>query len=366
MTRQLDLLPGTTAMRAGIWMALLSAAAFGSSGSLAKSLLDTGWSPGAAVTVRIGGGALALLLPAVLAVRGRWHLVRRNAGLITVYGVVAVAAPQLFFFNAVTTLSVGVALLLEYLGVVLVVLWLWARHGHRPRPWTLLGIVLSVAGLLLVLDVTGGMRIDLGGVLWALGAAVGLASYFLLSAREAAGLPPIVMATAGLAVAAGALTVTALLGLMPMRAATGDVVLAGTVLPWWAPVVGLSLVAAALAYATGIAATRRLGSKVASFVGLTEVMFSVLFAWLLLGELPMPIQLAGGVLIVAGVLAVRYDELRGPHLTPVRPVAVARPTSGAARRLPRRVPAGRARDAAPSGAATPARPVAQVGCRGSA
>jgi drug/metabolite transporter (DMT)-like permease len=38
---------------------------------------------------------------------------------------------------------------------------------------------------------------------------------------------------------------------------------------------------------------------------LTEVLFAVLFAWLLLGELPAPIQLAGGVLIIIGVLAVR-------------------------------------------------------------
>jgi drug/metabolite transporter (DMT)-like permease len=48
---------------------------------------------------------------------------------------------------------------------------------------------------------------------------------------------------------------------------------------------------------------------VASFVGLTEVLFAVLFAWLLLGELPAPVQLAGGVLIIAGVVAVRVGEL---------------------------------------------------------
>jgi drug/metabolite transporter (DMT)-like permease len=314
-----------TGLGSGIWLAMVSAAAFGSSGSLAKSLLDIGWSPGAAVTVRIAGAALALILPATVVLHGRWHLVRRNAGLITVYGVMAMAAAQLFYFNAVTTLSVGVALLLEYLGVVLVVLWLWARHGHRPRSWTLLGIVLSVAGLLLILDVTGGMRIDLGGVLWGLGAAIGLAFYFVLSARATTGLPPMVMATGGMVVAAVALMVTGLLGLMPMTFAARDVVLAGATLPWWAPVIGLCLVAAALAYATGIAATRRLGSKVAGFVGLTEVVFSVLFAWLLIGELPLPIQLAGGALIVAGVLAVRYDELRKPRTANPAPEAATKP-----------------------------------------
>jgi drug/metabolite transporter (DMT)-like permease len=45
-------------------------------------------------------------------------------------------------------------------------------------------------------------------------------------------------------------------------------------------------------------------------VGLTEVLFAVVFAWLLLGELPRVVQLAGGVLIVGGVVAVRVGEMR--------------------------------------------------------
>jgi drug/metabolite transporter (DMT)-like permease len=55
-----------------------------------------------------------------------------------------------------------------------------------------------------------------------------------------------------------------------------------------------------------------LGAKVASFVGLTEVMFAVLFAWLMLGQLPRAVQLVGGLFIVAGVAMVRLDELRTP------------------------------------------------------
>ena len=74
----------------------------------------------------------------------------------------------------------------------------------------------------------------------------------------------------------------------------------------------LLMVAAAFAYASGVSATRRLGSKIASFVGLTEVLFSLLFSWLLLDELPLPVQLLGGAFVVAGVVAVRYDELTRP------------------------------------------------------
>jgi drug/metabolite transporter (DMT)-like permease len=301
----------------GLWLALITAAAFGTSGTFASALVDTGWSPGAAVSLRLLGATAALLIPGLIALRGRWSLLRRNAGLIVAYGLVAMAACQLFYFNAVTTLSVGVALLLEYLAIVLVVLWLWVRHHQRPRRWTILGIVLSISGLLLVLDVTGGMRIDLDGVMWGLGAAVGLAVFFVLSAKDETGLPPIVLAASGMAVATVALLLAGLVGAMPLHFSSRQVMLGGAQLPWWTAIVALCLISTALAYCTGIAATRRLGSKVASFVGLTEVLFSVLFAWLMLGQLPMLVQLLGGALIIGGVVAVRYEELTRAAEAPV-------------------------------------------------
>jgi drug/metabolite transporter (DMT)-like permease len=67
-------------------------------------------------------------------------------------------------------------------------------------------------------------------------------------------------------------------------------------------------VTAAVSYTTGIAAIRRLGSRLASFVALTEVLAGVVWAWLLLDELPRPVQLLGGVLILAGVVAVKLGE----------------------------------------------------------
>lgn len=323
MTARRSSTPSRSADRlgSGVWIGLASATAFGMSGTFAKGLLAAGWTPGAAVAARLAGAALVMLVPALVLLRGRWHLLHRNAVLIASYGLVAMAACQLFYFNAVQTLSVGVALLLEYLGIVLVVVWLWVRHGNRPRRWTLVGIALSVAGLLLVLNVTGGMQVDLGGVLWGLGAAVGLATYFVLSAKDATGLPPLVLAAGGMVVASVALVLAGAVGAVPMRWATGDVVLAGSRVSWWLPLVGLCIVSTAFAYAAGVTATRRLGSKVASFLGLTEVLASIVVAWLLLGELPLPVQLVGGALIVGGVVAVRYDELMHPAVGGV-PVTV--------------------------------------------
>ena len=65
------------------------------------------------------------------------------------------------------------------------------------------------------------------------------------------------------------------------------------------------LVSAVLAYLSGIEAVRRLGSSIASFVALSEVILAVIFAALLLGQIPTPIQLVGGVLIVTGIVVVQ-------------------------------------------------------------
>ncbi len=294
----------------GLGLALLSAASFSTSGSFARSLIVAGWSPAAAVTVRIGVAALLLAVPAIVSLRGRWHLLRYDPLALAAYGVVAVAGAQLCFFNAVRYISVGVALLLEYLGVVLVVGWMWARHGQQPRRLTAAGSVVAAVGLVLVLDLLSDVRLHPVGVLWGLAASVGLASYFVLSARVGAGLPPLVVASAGMTTGALSLLALGALGALPMHATFGMVDVAGHRVSWLLPVLGLSLVAAVVAYIAGITAARILGPRLASFVALTEVVFAVLAAWLMLGELPTIVQLAGGALIIAGVVLVQLDETR--------------------------------------------------------
>jgi drug/metabolite transporter (DMT)-like permease len=309
--------------RVGLLLALLTAAAFGTSGAFARSLIDAGWSPAAAVTARVTIAALVLLVPSIVVLRGRWNVLRRNLSMITFFGLIAVAGCQVAYFNAVQHLSVGVALLLEYMGIVLVVGWLWVRHRQRPRRLTVGGTVVSVLGLALVLDLAGDATVDLVGVIWGLVAAVGLAVFFVVSAKSDPELPPLVMAGGGMAIGAVALLALGAVGMLPMAANTDDVVFAGHDVPWWVPVAGLSLIAAVFAYVVGIMAARALGSKLSSFVGLTEVLFAVLFAWLLLGQLPTVVQLVGGALIVTGVALVRVDELRADD-TVAEPVVSTR------------------------------------------
>jgi drug/metabolite transporter (DMT)-like permease len=103
------------------------------------------------------------------------------------------------------------------------------------------------------------------------------------------------------------------------------VVLADTRLSWWVPLLGLGLLAAAFAYVAGIAAARALGARLASFVGLAEVLFATVYAWLLLSQKLSATQLGGGALVVMGIALVRAGESEpaAEHLTRREPATTA-------------------------------------------
>jgi drug/metabolite transporter (DMT)-like permease len=296
---------------------------FGTSGTFGSALVDSGWSPAGAVLARVCVAALALTVPALVTLRGRWGLLRRWWRLVILYGLIGVAACQVCYFNALARMDVGIAILVEYLGIVLIVGWLWVRHGQRPRLLTVLGGVAALGGLGLMLDLSGSGGVSLVGMLWALAAAVAMAVYFFQSAQTSTGqtstgqtstadgtdvLPPVALTWGGMVTGAAAIALLGAVRAVPLRFAATDVTLLHSSVSWLVPVLGLGVIAAAIAYVTGIAAARQLGPKLGSFVAMAEVLFAAGFAWVLLHQVPTGMQFLGGALILAGVVAVRLDE----------------------------------------------------------
>ena len=103
--------------------------------------------------------------------------------------------------------------------------------------------------------------------------------------------------------------VVVLIGVMPGGATVHDVDFGGVQASWVLPMALIVLFTAG-AYITGILGLRYIGATVGSFVNLIEVPFSVIVAWLLLAELPAPIQLFGGVFILGGVVFIKWGEAR--------------------------------------------------------
>ncbi|MGZ3145836.1 EamA family transporter [Lentzea chajnantorensis] len=313
---------GVPSKSTGLIAAAVSFLSFGTSGAFVKPLLDNGWSPTAAVTARALTAGLVLLPFVLLSLRGRWSSLVRARWSVVGMGVVGVAVTQVLYFAAIQRIPVATALLIEFLAPIILVGFTWAVSRRTPAPVVLVGSVLAVGGLVLVIGPGALQAVDPVGVAAAFGAAIGCSVYFVIAARPNEGLPPVALAGAGLLLAVPVLALVGATGLLPFTATFGDLPLFGTSTPWWAPLLVVAVVGTALAYASGITASGILGSRLASFIALLEVVSASVFAWLLLGQGLSPLQLAGGALILAGIAAVRAERER------VEPVAV--PAVGAA------------------------------------
>lgn len=296
---------GSTAVT-GLVIAVASALAFSSSGPFVKPLLDGGWSLGAVLVVRMGLAALLLSPALIRAVRRQPGFLRRHGLLILAFGLTAVAGCQVFYFAAMQRMPVAVALLIQYIAPVLLVIAVWARTRRAPSKLVIVGSVVAMAGLVLVVDISGA-RFDLLGTLFALCAAVCAAAYFVIAGRAGDDLPPLALAAGGLLTGTAVMGVLIVTGVLPFAAPAITVSMLGLEVPGILPLLWVGGVATTLGYALGVIAVPLIGSRLASFVGLSEVLFALGFAWLLLGETPAPVQFVGGVLILAGVVLVRLD-----------------------------------------------------------
>jgi len=289
---------------AGLAVAVTSAATFGTSGAFIKPLLEAGWSPAAAVTARATTAGLLLLPFVLISLRGRWHTVWLARWQLLGMGLVAVAFTQLAYYAAIRRIPVSTALLVEYLAPLLLVLWVWVTTWRRPKRAVLFGSLLAIGGLVLVIGPGALQAVDPLGLTIAFGAAIGCAIYFVVAARPSNGLPPVALAGGGLLIGGVVLGLIGATGLVPMTATYDDVDLLGSPVPWWVPLAVVAVVGTAIAYTTGIFGSSRLGSRLASFVGLLEVVFASIFAWVVVGERLSALQLVGGALILAGIACV--------------------------------------------------------------
>ncbi|MGG7452598.1 EamA family transporter [Plantibacter auratus] len=306
----------TSSTTVGLLVAVLAAVAFGTSGAFIKPVLASGWSPAAAVTVRALIGGLVLAPFALIALRGRWDAVWRGRWRLLGMGLIGVAATQLVYFAALQTIAVGTAILVEYMAPLLLVAVAWVLTRRRPATVVLVGSVVSLVGLVLVVAPSGGSTLDPVGLVFAILAMVGCAAYYVISARPAKGLPPVAFAAIGLLIGALSLWLAGLVG-VPFTTSDADVTVLGTDVVWWVPLLFVGVVSTAVAYAASITASQMLGSRLASFAGLLEVVAATGFAWILLGEQLSLAQLLGGVCILLGIGFVRSER------APAVPIPVA-------------------------------------------
>jgi drug/metabolite transporter (DMT)-like permease len=294
--------PGRAAALAALLRVVAAAACWALAGVLAKYAFQRGVPPLRLAEARVAV-ALAVLAP-LLAWR-RPGLLRPPPGLPLLAGFGAcVAAVNASYYLAIDHLPVGVAVALQYTGpsLLLAATALVRRRGPGWLAWAAAGCTL--AGAVLVSRALEGVAaVDPVGLLAGLGAAVSFALY-LVSAEAAGrrGVEPAAVLLWGFVVAVAAWAVAAPWWSWPLAslrdpsvaAAVAAIGVLGTLVPFFLAVGALRVVSAP---AVGIAAT-------------FEPVFAAALAWLLLGQRLGAGQLAGGALVVAGVVAAQLASGR--------------------------------------------------------
>lgn len=307
----------------GTVLIVLASVCFGTSGPLAKPVMDAGLSPQRVASTRITLAAVVLIVmvaatrPAALRVR------REDWRLLLAYGLICVAGVQLLFFAAVARIPIGVAMLLEFTGPVLVALWVRFVRGTRLAGKAWLGIVLALTGLGMVAKVWQGLQLDALGLLAGIGAALGCAAYFLLGEHGLGSMHPLGLVTWGMVVGTIGVAVIA----PPWMLATDVLVGATRFGPWQPPVwqllLAVAVVSTAMAYLLSTSALRHMPAHVVSVLALVEPVVATVAAWVLLDQALSAVQVVGACVLLGGATLVQLasrraapDLSRTPSLIP--------------------------------------------------
>jgi DME family drug/metabolite transporter len=294
----------------------VAACLFGTLGPASRVAYDAGLSPLAFALWRAALGTLGLLaIIAALTIRGRprlrWKALDRRTVAALGAAVFAGLVLNLALFSAFGRMSIALALLGFYTYPALVAIGAVAIGEEQLNRGRLVALALALVGVVVVVlgGSGGGPGFELAGFGLALLAAAMEAVYVLLGRR---GFPAVPTAEATLVVlggtAAGFLLLTLATGsldvaLLPFRSPEAFPVLI------WAGVAGASI--PTFLFLLGI---RSIGPTRAAIIALIEPVAGATLAAVLLAELLGPVQVAGGVLVLAGAaLLQRGGEAAEPH-----------------------------------------------------
>ena len=128
----------------GYLFGFLAAILFGANGSVTKVVLDSGLSPTQVTQFRTLGTFMISGVILLLIDRSAFRIPGRQIAVMALLGVVGLALLQVTYAFAIQLLPVGIALLLEYLAVLLVALvaFFFLKEKVKPRIWIAVGCVL--------------------------------------------------------------------------------------------------------------------------------------------------------------------------------------------------------------------------------
>lgn len=300
----------------GFLVTLLAAATYSTVGFTSKAAGQHGMGPIGYLEWRAIAAVLALGLMIAVGVRIGWVRIPpldsvpgRERRALLLAGV-AHAVITIAMIVAFSRMSIAVAMIVFYAAPAIITIITFVRDGERPSRARLGSLGLAFAGLLLVvlapMGDAGSVAIDPLGLALAAFAAVLQAVYVLVAARGYPSVPAVgAVFVLVLVMIPVNLVAAALFGAFPDVAAPFD---DPSVLVWaiLGGVLGAAIPTTSLQHGM-----RLLGAGGASILMMIEPFFAAAYAFLFLGEVLAPLQVAGGAMVIAAGMLLQVGERGG-------------------------------------------------------
>jgi drug/metabolite transporter (DMT)-like permease len=290
----------TRSPRLGYALAATAATLWALNGSIARFLLDDQMPPARLAELR--AVCTFVVLAAVLAF-ARPRLLRiehQDLGRLAIVGIVGLAGVSVLYYAAIARLQIGVAVTIQYLGPLLLLLWLKFIHGRAlPRGlWSAAG--LAAIGCFLVVGAYHPSGLDGIGVAEAFGAAITFAIYLFASEQAGHRYAPATTLVWGFGLATVFWLITQqpwsfpfhILGSARNLGYAAYTVIGGTLVP----------------FGCMIAAVRHLPASRAAVVATLEPVLGALLAGPIQHQWLSAVQIAGGLVVVGAIVWVQAQR----------------------------------------------------------
>ena len=256
--------------------------------------------------IRAVGAFAFLFLITFIQDRNSLKAKRHEIPTLIIYGVVGFAMVQLGYFIGISRgVPLSLFLIIEFTAPIWIVLWIkFVRKGVVARDmWV--AITLSLIGLILVTKVWQGFAFDLLGILSAVGAAIALAVYFLISESQNGKRSAQATVVWGLGVAGFFWSIFLPIWSFPVEIFTAEINLQGRFsdysAPGWVLLAYVIIFGSMVPYLLVIRGIRLISASTSSVIGMLEPVLAGVFAWIWLSQSWSAIQLAGVAIVLAGI-----------------------------------------------------------------
>jgi len=286
-------------MFVGIICIICASVAFGFAPVFAKEITGTGMDT---ISMLVSTNAVALIVSgAVLLVRkSELKVTKKQLWQLLVFGGGGYGLTILLLNSAYRFLPIGLGVMLHFIYPTVVTVGMVVFFKERISVMKAAAVIVSIAGLFLILD-TSGETSFLGAAL-ALGSGLAYAVYVAANRKcNYSGLPPYVIVFSTVAVP--------FLGFITFQLITGNLMLPPTARAWIL-VAGAGVVDHLFAVFMLTCAIRRLGATNAAIGNMLEPVTSVLAGAALYSDRIPLISLGGCALVLLAVLFIVLDERR--------------------------------------------------------